>query len=379
MKLTVKQRLVKNHVALRNNQHTVLYSEIIRLGKATVCKDTPTAYTDGLNVVYGHNFCDQLTDSDFRGVILHENLHKAFEHLVVWRHLSKINHKKANMCADYVINWIIADLEKLTNGFVTLPKCALYDPKYKNWSVQKVWNDLPDDPEGDSMDDHDWEGAKELSEEEQKKQSEDIKEALRQGQLVAGKMGGNIPRGIGELTTPKVEWSKVALQKLASDVKGHDSQSWRRFQRRFVHQELYFPEHVGNSVGELVVAVDSSGSMGQKELRHALSDVYVMMQTLNPRKVHLLYWDASVDAHERYEPSTYASLPKSTRPRGGGGTDPQCVVDYMKEHKMKPSATMVFTDGYVNSWGKGWTVDPLWIIIPDGSKEKPNVGTTIYM
>ena len=56
MKLTVKQRLVKNHVALRNNPHTVLYSEIIRLGKATVCKDTPTAYTDGLNVVYGHAF-----------------------------------------------------------------------------------------------------------------------------------------------------------------------------------------------------------------------------------------------------------------------------------------------------------------------------------
>ena len=52
MKLTVQQRLVKNHVALRKNKHTVLYSEVIRLGKTTVCKDIPTAGTDGLNVIY---------------------------------------------------------------------------------------------------------------------------------------------------------------------------------------------------------------------------------------------------------------------------------------------------------------------------------------
>lgn len=379
MKLTMSQRLIKNHVALRNNPHTVLYSEVIRLGNATVCKDTSTAYTDGLNVVYGHDFCAQLKDSDFRGVILHENLHKAFRHLVVWKHLSKINHKKANICADYVINWIIVDLQKLTNGFVTLPECGLYDPKYKNWSVQQVWDDLPDDSGDSSMDDHDWEKAEALSEEEQSKISEDIKEALRQGQLMAGKMGGNTPRSIGELTAPKVDWTKIALQTLAAEVKGHNKQSWRRFQSRFVHQEIYFPQHVGNLAEDVIVAVDSSGSMGQRELRHALSDVYVMMQTLKPRTVQLLYWDASVDAHEHYAPNTYASLAKSTRPMGGGGTDPQCVVDYMKEHKMKPSAVMMFTDGYVNSWGKGWTVNPLWIITPDGSRQKPDVGTAIYM
>ena len=43
---------------------------------------------------------------------------------------------------------------------------------------------------------------------------------------------------------------------------------------------------------------------------------------------------------------------------------------------MKPDSVVVLTDGYVNSWGDGWSKPPLWII--DGSKESPSIGKTVY-
>jgi hypothetical protein len=50
------------------------------LGKTMVDDDTPTACTNGRDTWYGREFADKLSDKERRGVILHENLHKAFRH-----------------------------------------------------------------------------------------------------------------------------------------------------------------------------------------------------------------------------------------------------------------------------------------------------------
>jgi len=108
-KLTAEQRVQKSHVALMNNPKYCMYSGIFMLGKTEVRDDVPTAGTDGRNTYYGRKFVDKLDERELKGLILHENLHKAFRHTTVWKHLYKENPRIANMACDYVINLMIVD------------------------------------------------------------------------------------------------------------------------------------------------------------------------------------------------------------------------------------------------------------------------------
>jgi predicted metal-dependent peptidase len=79
----------------------------------------------------------------------------------------------------------------------------------------------------------------------------------------------------------------------------------------------------------------------------------------------LLYWDSRVCQHEKYDPDQFDGLLRSTRPKGGGGTMPQCIVDYIKAHKIKADCCVVLTDGMVSGWGNGWPCPVLWAITSD--------------
>ena len=89
MSLTAEQRVQKAHIWLMNEPKYCLYSGLFMMGQTSVVDNFPTAYTDGFNTKYGRGFVDKLKDDELRGLILHENLHKAFRHLTVWRDLYK--------------------------------------------------------------------------------------------------------------------------------------------------------------------------------------------------------------------------------------------------------------------------------------------------
>ena len=108
-KLNAEQRVQRAHVWLMKNPKYCLYSGIFMLGKTEVKDDVPTACTDGRNVMYGREFTNKLPEAELRGVILHENKHKAFRHLSMWKHLYKEHAQLANMACDYVINQMIED------------------------------------------------------------------------------------------------------------------------------------------------------------------------------------------------------------------------------------------------------------------------------
>ena len=138
-KLTVEQLIQKDHVALMKDPKYCLYSGIIMIGKTEVRDDVPTACTDRRNTYYGREYVGKLASNKRKGVILHENLHKAFRHTTVWKHLFKENATLANMACDYVINLMIMDGD---NNFVTLPESALLDPKYKGMDAGTVYRML---------------------------------------------------------------------------------------------------------------------------------------------------------------------------------------------------------------------------------------------
>ena len=115
--------------------------------------------------------------------------------------------------------------------FVSLPEGGLLDEQYRGLDAGTVFrmlkdqkkkkgkgngpcdNPKPNDEEGDGdgsesgddgddeetsggFDEHGWDEAGELSKEEKDKIAHDIDQALRQGALLAGKLGANVPREI---------------------------------------------------------------------------------------------------------------------------------------------------------------------------------------
>jgi predicted metal-dependent peptidase len=260
---------------------------------------------------------------------------------------------------------------------------CLLDAKYKGMSVQQVFNLLPDDGgegEGEGgqggMDEHDWESAQEMTDDEVQELAEQIDSALRQGKLAADKAGSGGELDLGQLLAPKVNWRQELREFISTTCAGSDYATWSRPNRRFVGSGLYLPSGVSQQVEELVVGVDTSGSIGGSALCAFLSEVAGICEQVKPKRLRLLYWDTKVCCDELYELDQLGQLVHSTKPAGGGGTDAACVPDYLRANGIKPQAVVMLTDGYVCSWGV-WDVPVLWCVI--GSKVVPPVGRVVHV
>ena len=378
------------------------------IGDKRICDTTPTAYTNGRDEVYGREFVDKLNDAEFRFLILHECYHKLYRHLTTWHHLYKENPQLANVACDYVINLKIADDNK-NDGFATMTGAltvGCYDEQYRGMDSAQVYEMLKQKQQqqqasGDSttgtgnpgpgtgngspsnslpqgFDEHDWEGAQELSADEQRELARDIDEAIRQGALIAGKMGTGGDRDLAELLEPQVNWREVMRDFIQTTCSGSDYSTWQRPSRRYIGMGHYLPSGISEAIGELVIAGDMSGSIGQREISVILTETKEICDTVHPDKVRMLYWDTQVCQDEEYEQHELDDLVKSTKPMGGGGTTVECVPEYITAKGIKPQAVVVITDGYLGgSWGQ-WSCPVLWVII-DNKSAKPDVGVAVHV
>jgi predicted metal-dependent peptidase len=385
--LTQEQRIERSHIDLMKSPQFVAYSGVLMVGSVKVEDDPskcPTAYTNGRDVVYGRDFISKLTDAELRAVILHENKHKMYRHIATWKHLWKENASKANRACDYVINLEIADEDKKSNGFIKLPKCGLYDEKYRGLNSAEVFALLDDDDgggggSGEGLDEHGWEDADSMSEEEKQELGKQIDQAIRQGAILAGKVGGDVDRCFTDLMSAKVDWKEALREFVSSVCAGKDDSTWRKPNRRWLQNDLYLPSTISESMGRIVVAVDTSGSITGDAINRFLSEVVGIMNNVNPEIVDLLYWDGDVAGHEVYGVGDGDKLMASTKPKGGGGTSPSCITKYLKDNNIVPECVVVLTDGYVGGdWGGTWSSPVLWCIV-GGCKDVPTVGQAIRM
>jgi predicted metal-dependent peptidase len=394
-KLTAEQRIEKVHVKLMRHKNFCLFSGLFMVGKVTVDETTPTAKTNGVNVIYGRAFVDSLNDKQLAFLILHENMHKAYRHLVVWDKLWKKNPQLANASCDYVINLQIRDYDP--QGYdVEMPTDAngealgLIDEKYRGMDAHQVFLLLEKEQEqqggsgsgGQGMDEHDWENAQEGTPEEQEQVAKEIEGALRQGAILAGKMGGNVSRDITELLTPKVDWKDALRDFVKTSTQGKDQTTWRRLHKRYIGMDIIMPSTYDEKVGSIVVAIDTSGSIGSAELAQFLGEVKSICDEVSPEKIDLLYWDTNVAGHETYMGSELATLTETTQAKGGGGTSPECVPFYMKENRLEPECVIMLTDGYIdrqdpNDWQIGKPI--MWCIKGNKHFDIDVVGKVVHV
>lgn len=387
-----ERRLSKIKIAIMRNPKFALWSGLMTVGKTSISDDIPTACTNGRDEQYGREFVKLLDDKEFAFVVLHETLHKAYRHLTTWKKLHDENHHIANLACDYVINLKLKDMDK-DELYIAMPRrngkpIGAIDERFRGMNTKQVFDILKEEkPEGgygggdDGLDDHDWEGAENISDEEAKKLAKEIDQAIRQGIIAERKligMGSGGDRDLQDLLESKVDWRETLREFVQSTCNAKDASSWRRVNRRFLSNDIYMPSLIGERVGHLVVGIDTSGSVGNKELAEFLSEVQAIAKDVHPDKVDLIYWDGCVAGHEEYSYSEVDNIINSTKPKGGGGTDPTCVMEYLKNNAIKPQAIIMLTDGYIGEWGDAWEAPVLWTIVGGNTVYAP-IGKTIHV
>jgi predicted metal-dependent peptidase len=411
-------RVKKAHIALMKHPETALYSGVMLMGKSEVVDDgCPTAYTDGVNKVYGRKFLEGVdTEPKVRGLVLHENLHVALKQLPRGKDMFDENRKLANIAADLVVNNIIEDIKGTVNGsserIVALPDGAVYDPMFQNWSMREIYNylkknckggkkgkggggggkgnDPADTGSGDSGDDdddtitingktydlsdadeHDLDNLKDLTHGEIKEINDAIDKALREGGMLAGRMGAKVPRSISDLLEPKVDWRDEMRDFVTSSIKGKDEFTWRKLNKRQLVNDILCPSVENETIGELVVSIDTSGSIGGEQITEFATELVSICELCSPDKVRVLWWDTDVHGEQVFV-GNYQDIAKLLKPVGGGGTHVSCVSEYINKERINAECVIVFTDGYVES-DVTWNINSptLWMVTENKSFEPP--------
>jgi predicted metal-dependent peptidase len=409
-----EERLRKSHVFLLKNPKTMQLGGIILMGKSSVEDDVPTAYTDGVNKKYGRKFLSTINDAQVNGLVMHENGHVFFRHVTHHKRIFKENAQLANVAADFVVNDMIV---RLDDANIALPPGALWNTQFRNWSVIQVYDylnkrkkeldkekpqdgepcDNPSNPDENNdsqggekltnergetdidkmlrnlkdvktIDEHDIEAGSEMDE---SKVSEGVDRALREGGLLAGILGGNKNRQIDELLEPKVDWREAFREFILAQCLGKDEYSWRRYNRRLLANDVYLPTAISETVGEITVAIDTSGSIGGEELASFASELVSIAETVTPEKIRILWWDTKVHGEQVFT-GNYVGIEHMLKPLGGGGTRVSSVSEYLISKNVQTECVVVFTDGFVESDIKWDHNAPLlWLVTQNKSFTAP--------
>lgn len=391
--LSPLQRLERSFVWLMASPDFIALSGVAMVGKTSIVSDDKwkagpmkSAYTDGYNVVMHEDFVSGLTDQELRFALIHENMHKCFRHMTTWQNLFRENAMLANISCDLRIN---ADLLAHNNLGISMPGGGLFDKKYEDsmkWDSYHIFQDLKKNGLPQSMecngnckqgdgsgeqggqctcqgfDEHGWDEADSMSDAEKREAEQAIDSAIRQGAILAGKMAGTLDRSIEELLAIKTDWREILREFMTANVRGSDESTWRRPNRRHIAQDVYMPSQISDSMGEVVISIDVSGSISGPELTLFLSHVMRVLQTVKPENCRVLFWDTQVAGDQLFTPDQYDRLPQLVKIVGGGGTSPAAITRHMAKNKITPQVCIVLTDGYIDSAPTDWPCPVLWAV-----------------
>ena len=404
MEITQEVRIKRGHIAMMKHPETALYSGVMMMGETSVDDKPITAYTDGINKRYGRAFLTAVCkeDSEVNGIILHENLHIVLRHMMYGRDMFMENKGRANRAADYVVNGIIMAIKD--KKLVKLPDGGLYDPRFDNMNMRQVYNILKDEeeeggggggkgkpeegggPSNDSgqgeyqFDDHDFEGegGGQMTDEEMKEMDGKIDRAIREGAILAGRLGVDLPRAITEMLEPHVDWKREMQDFVSSTCKGKDEYTWRRFNRRMLPNDLFLPTVENETIGEIVVNIDTSGSIQQEQLNEFAAELVSIAEAVHPEAIRIIWWDTKVHGEQLFT-DNYEQIGSMLKPEGGGGTRVSCVSEYINKKKINAECVVVFTDGYLEN-DVVWNINSptLWLVT-ENKHWTPPAGKLVFV
>jgi predicted metal-dependent peptidase len=340
------------------NKKTAFFATYLMQQMSVVYDDSvKTAETDGKTIWVGDWFCN-LPILERAFVLCHEILHGVLEHMArsdayeqrgFGMDLLPFSRKRANVAQDYVVNAALIE-----SRIGHMPTSGMFR---NHTDAERTWDDVymeteepPEDPDGEGsgkpgqgFDKH--KKAPAGSKPGDKKQKQAVAQA-RNAAKAAGELPAGLERIINGVLNPEVPWKEV-LQDFLTVSAGKDEATFRKLNRRrlVTPPPLAWPGKDGFHMNCVVVAIDCSGSIGQKELQAFLGETKAILSDVKPRELHILWWDTEA-VHREVEVDEVDSL-EQMNAYGGGGTNYTCVPKMIGELDLDPDAVVCLTDGYV--------------------------------
>jgi predicted metal-dependent peptidase len=379
--LTHMQRVKRARFALCNDKHTrwtapLLLSAEIKIEERECHRDgTPvTFFTDGLDIWFSPRFVDSLKDSEVKAVLLHEAMHKQLVHSSrqYWDNIPKTEIQLMRMAMEFAVNYAVEEVFGLN-----LPKdCVKNHELSKGKSTWQIFQLLKQAQEEGTLsqllggEDGQGEGggfvcdhSRQLSEEEKEILERAVASA---SSILAGDEAAGELRDFLNSLVKKVDWRELLQDYLifkSTSVK--QRYSYRRPDRRALQSGDIAPSADYNpAIRQAVVAFDASGSISHEELSAYLAYTKQLLSEIDVENLSVYSWDTK--AYELWSgdvdgcPDTVVSDIQKTGAKGGGGTDPDCLLPALRD--MEEPIVVVFTDGvFCSKASDEWEeYGPIW-------------------
>jgi len=309
----------------------------------------PTMATDGAKVYYSPEFVMELTDDEVYGVLLHEISHCIYLHCTQKRRLNRAHHRW-NVACDYAINLEIKDM-----GYA-LPGKVLLEQKYREMNAEQIYDDLPEecghletfDMHIDNSDEASWDDMEDqvITAYEMTKNSKS-----------RGTTPNGLKRWIDKLRKSKVRWERI-FHRYVGQALAKDDYSYTRVNKRFLGQGIYLPDLRSYIIGSVVLAIDTSGSIGRNCLEQFAAELGKISHLVS--EVLVITCDAQV--HEVVKVNRFENFLSKIQMKGGGGTAFEPVFDKVKEMNLAPELLIYLTDAWGSFPEKAPQYPVLWCV-----------------
>jgi predicted metal-dependent peptidase len=373
-----------------------------------------TTATDARRFYYNPEYIEQLRPDETQFILAHEALHCALSHFARRQH--RIKHRWDLAC-DYAINPILIE-----EGLKPPPN-SLYMKQFNNMSAEEIYPCIDDNDMSDTLDQHLYDKEDQFSEGGQntsenplddslgnsnnkqnlppdesepdpspksdkgsgskpkqefdenaggappppplnQKEAEDLNiqwqqrlaGAAQQAQQ-AGKMSGVMKRLVEDMLQPQLPW-RMLLARYMNAIARDDYSYTRPSSRR--GDPAIFPTLKSAQINA-VVALDVSGSIGDKELREFLSEIDAIKGQLRAR-ITLLLCDSDLTEGSPFVFESWKEVTLPKEMKGGGTTRFKPVFDWIDTQDQAPDIVAYFTDAHGEFPACAPTYPCLWLI-----------------
>jgi predicted metal-dependent peptidase len=179
-------------------------------------------------------------------------------------------------------------------------------------------------------------------------------QALRSAKA-CGREPAGIERPLSESRQSQQDWRAILRDFVAATTPC--DYRWTPPNRLYIASGLYLPSVERRGLGEIVIALDTSGSIGKLELEQFAAEISAISEEAQPEAIHVVYCDAAVQCTQQFGPSE----PVRLEPRGGGGTDFCPAFKWVAENNIAPICFIYLTDLCCHSYPEAPEYPVLWV------------------
>ena len=304
----------------------------------------PTTWSNGKSLYFNPAYIDSLDVAQTQFALSREAMHCALLHF--YRRASR-NKKLWLAACDFAVNPIL-----LADGLKPTPDTVTF-AEFDGLTAEEIYPLLKD---------NEWqheEGTDESDNESENRQSPPQQASLSSAELEvlasqwrqrlaaaaqqaaqAGKLSAELSRLVDRFLQPRLPWRALLAQYLSATAR-NDYSYIRPSSRR--GEPAIFPGMHSEQI-DLVVAVDTSGSIRKEEIDYFFAEINAIKGQMHARVV-LLCCDVEMPAGFPLIFENWDNFSFDADVKGGGGTDFRPVFDWVEKQDLRPDTLLYFTDG----------------------------------